>query len=119
MCIRDSSKDELEATAFTQKQFTNSIIRAQKQMEGWHFGTRKHLFDYDSVINKQRTRIYAKRDEILQKDAGDDLVTLTIRDEVVSFIPELVESILVIHTCLLYTSPSPRDRTRSRMPSSA
>ena len=25
----------------------------------------------------------------------------------------------VIHTCLLYTSPSPRDRTRSRMPSSA
>ena len=24
-----------------------------------------------------------------------------------------------IHTCLLYTSPSPRDRTRSRMPSSA
>ena len=25
----------------------------------------------------------------------------------------------IIHTCLLYTSPSPRDRTRSRMPSSA
>ena len=24
-----------------------------------------------------------------------------------------------LHTCLLYTSPSPRDRTRSRMPSSA
>ena len=30
--------------------------------------------------------------------------------------PQLIES---IHTCLLYTSPSPRDRTRSRMPSSA
>ena len=28
-------------------------------------------------------------------------------------------NIVVINTCLLYTSPSPRDRTRSRMPSSA
>ena len=29
------------------------------------------------------------------------------------------ESVLICSTCLLYTSPSPRDRTRSRMPSSA
>ena len=35
-----------------------------------------------------------------------------------SNIPGRPESI-GIHTCLLYTSPSPRDRTRSRMPSSA
>jgi len=27
--------------------------------------------------------------------------------------------LVIINTCLLYTSPSPRDRTRSRMPSSA
>ena len=36
--------------------------------------------------------------------------------------PDLVSSIQVLNvdnTCLLYTSPSPRDRTRSRMPSSA
>ncbi len=91
------SKDELEATAFTQKQFTNSIIRAQKQMEGWHFGTRKHLFDYDYVINKQRTRIYDNRDEILQKDAGSEVVTLSMRDEIVSFIPELVSGIVAMH----------------------
>jgi preprotein translocase subunit SecA len=62
------SKDELETFAFTQKQFTSSIERSQKQMEGRHFSVRKHLFDYDSVINKQRTRIYAKRDEILAKE---------------------------------------------------
>lgn len=49
----------------TQKQFSSSIIRAQKQMEGWNFSIRKHLFDYDSVINKQRQRIYTKRDEML------------------------------------------------------
>ena len=32
---------------------------------------------------------------------------------------EIMGVIRAIHTCLLYTSPSPRDRTRSRMPSSA
>ena len=32
---------------------------------------------------------------------------------------ELAETVAQLKTCLLYTSPSPRDRTRSRMPSSA
>ena len=44
------SKEELEKMELTQKQFTSSIERAQKQIEAWHFGIRKHLFDYDSVI---------------------------------------------------------------------
>ena len=35
-------------------------------MEGRHFSTRKHLFDYDSVIDKQRQSIYGRRDNILQ-----------------------------------------------------
>jgi preprotein translocase subunit SecA len=48
------SKEELETMEFTQKQFTDSIERAQKQMEGRHYGIRKQLFEYDSVINKQR-----------------------------------------------------------------
>lgn len=58
-------KAELEGLELTQSQFTNSIIRAQKQMEGWNFGIRKHLFDYDSVIDKQRQSIYKRRDTIL------------------------------------------------------
>ncbi len=58
-------KAELETLELTQKQFTSSIVRAQKQMEGWNFSIRKHLFDYDSVINRQRQRIYSKRDEML------------------------------------------------------
>lgn len=58
-------KAELENIELTQSQFTNAIIRAQKQLEGRHFSTRKHLFDYDSVINKQRQSIYARRDDIL------------------------------------------------------
>ncbi len=66
-------KTELETLELTQKQFTNSIIRSQKQMEGWHFGTRKHLFDYDSVINKQRQAIYKKRDDILWSENDPEL----------------------------------------------
>ncbi len=38
-----------------------SIERAQKKVEGNHFGIRKHLLEYDDVMNKQRTVIYEKR----------------------------------------------------------
>ena len=38
-----------------------SIERAQKKVEGNHFGVRKHLLEYDDVMNKQRTVIYEKR----------------------------------------------------------
>ena len=62
------SKDDLENLELTQQQFTSSIERAQKQMEAWNFSIRKHLFDYDSVIDKQRKRIYTKRDEILDSE---------------------------------------------------
>ena len=38
-----------------------SIERAQKKVEGNNFGVRKHLLEYDDVMNKQRTVIYEKR----------------------------------------------------------
>ncbi|MFA6256597.1 MAG: SEC-C metal-binding domain-containing protein, partial [Candidatus Absconditabacterales bacterium] len=66
-------KSDLENLELSQKQFTNSIIRSQKQMEGRHFGIRKHLFDYDSVINKQRQAIYKKRDDILGSETDEAL----------------------------------------------
>ncbi len=68
-------KSDLETLELTQNQFTSSITRAQKQMEGWHFGIRKQLFDYDSVIDKQRQTIYKKRDEILASDHDEVLKT--------------------------------------------
>jgi preprotein translocase subunit SecA len=66
------SKSDLEDLELTQKQFTSSIVRAQKQMEAWNFSIRKHLFDYDSVIDKQRKRIYSKRDEILESELEEN-----------------------------------------------
>lgn len=51
-----------------------SIEKAQKKIEGNHFGMRKHVLEYDDVMNKQREVIYDTRDRILEKqDFEEDL----------------------------------------------
>ncbi len=67
------SKDDLENLELTQKQFTKNITRAQKEIEWWYFGIRKHLFDYDSVVDKQRKRVYHIRDEILMSEDDEEM----------------------------------------------
>ena len=47
-----------------------AIEQTQQKVEAHHFDIRKHLVDYDDVINRQREVIYAERDKVL---AGDDL----------------------------------------------
>ena len=44
---------------------SNSIESAQKKVEGYNFDTRKHLLEYDNVLNKHRQAIYSKREKIL------------------------------------------------------
>lgn len=43
------------------------VTEAQKKVEGFNFDLRKHLLEYDDVLNKQRNAIYRKRQEILEK----------------------------------------------------
>ena len=45
---------------------TNAIERAQKQVEAQNFSVRKHLLEYDDVMNKQRESIYSLRREMLE-----------------------------------------------------
>jgi len=53
---------------------SRSIERAQKMVEGHNFEIRKHLLEYDDVMNKQREVIYAQRKRILEgQDLGDQL----------------------------------------------
>ena len=59
-----------ETTPIENKLITRSIENAQTRVEGYHFDTRKHLVDYDDVINKQREVIYHERKKIL---SGADL----------------------------------------------
>ncbi|MCC7007282.1 MAG: SEC-C domain-containing protein, partial [Acidobacteria bacterium] len=44
---------------------TKAIERAQRQVEAQNFGTRKHLLEYDDVMNKQRENVYTLRRELL------------------------------------------------------
>ena len=45
---------------------SKAIERAQKQVEAQNFSVRKHLLEYDDVMNKQRENIYALRRQILE-----------------------------------------------------
>ena len=47
-----------------------SLERAQKKVEERNYDIRKHLLEYDDVVSKQRTAIYAIRNEVL---GGGDL----------------------------------------------
>lgn len=63
---------------------SKSIERAQKKVEENHFGTRKHLLEYDDVMNKQRTVIYEKRRHALMGERIGMDITNIIWDRVVN-----------------------------------
>ncbi|HPS78120.1 MAG TPA: preprotein translocase subunit SecA [Thermoanaerobaculaceae bacterium] len=52
------------------KMVTRSIERAQKQVEGRNFEIRKHLLQYDDVMNKQREAVYRLRRDVLDGKEG-------------------------------------------------
>jgi preprotein translocase subunit SecA len=55
-----------EGVPIEHRMVTKAIERAQKQVEAQNFSVRKHLLEYDDVMNKQRESIYALRREILE-----------------------------------------------------
>ncbi|MFI3250004.1 MAG: preprotein translocase subunit SecA [Eubacteriales bacterium] len=72
-----------------QKMLTNSIERAQKQVESRNFQTRKSVLQYDDVMNTQREVIYGQRRTVL---AGEDL-----KDTVQSIIDRHVDESIKGH----------------------
>jgi len=61
---------------------TRAITNSQVQTEGYHFNIRKHLVEYDDVVNKHREVIYAERKKIL---GGADLkanIMSMVQDEI-------------------------------------
>jgi preprotein translocase subunit SecA len=63
-----------EGVPIEHKMVTRSIERAQKQVEERNFETRKHLLEYDDVMNRQREEIYRQRREILAGQRGKEEV---------------------------------------------
>jgi preprotein translocase subunit SecA len=54
-----------EGEVIQHSMISKSIERAQKKVEENNFGTRKHLLEYDDVMNKQRNVVYGKRNHAL------------------------------------------------------
>jgi preprotein translocase subunit SecA len=75
-----------EGEVITHRFVTKSIERAQKRVEARNFGIRKHLLEYDDVMNQQREIIYDRRNYALH---GKDLLA-----EVEKIVDELAEGIL-------------------------
>ncbi|MBS1969301.1 MAG: preprotein translocase subunit SecA [Bdellovibrionales bacterium] len=78
-----------EDEPITAKMVTNAIEGAQRKVEGHQFDIRKHLIDYDDVMNKQRTVIYRMRRQVLD---GQD-VERTILD----FLGDITSGLLDTH----------------------
>jgi preprotein translocase subunit SecA len=68
---------------------SKSIERAQKSVEGHHFDIRKHLLEYDDVMNRQRMVVYSKRQALLE---GED-----VRKDVLDMAFDLVEAHFNLH----------------------
>ena len=59
------------------KQLMRGIERVQRQVEGRNFDIRKHILEYDDVLNQHRLAIYARRNRILEgKDIHSDVVEM-------------------------------------------
>jgi preprotein translocase subunit SecA len=76
----------VEGEPIEHRMVTKAIERAQKQVEGRNFEVRKHLLEYDDVMNKQREAIYELRKDILSGREGKEYVLRTAEDIIGYFV---------------------------------
>jgi len=77
-----------EGVPIESKLITRRIETAQKAVEGQHFESRKHLLEYDDVMNKQREAVYGLRRRLLE---GIDQKDLILEDYVSGILGDLLE----------------------------
>ena len=68
---------------------SRTIESAQSKIEGYNFDMRKHVLDYDDVMNKQREVVYKKRKEIL--------AAAEAKQEIQSYVEEEIERNISVH----------------------
>lgn len=71
------------------KTLTSRITSVQKQVEGYHFDTRKYLLEYDDVATKHREVIYSRRNKVLRSD--------DLQKDYEEMIFEQVKKFVVVH----------------------
>ncbi len=67
------------------------VEQSQSRVEGANFDVRKHLLEYDDVLNTQRAKIYEQRDLIFVKDDLSEDVTEMLQTEVMQRVPGALE----------------------------
>ena len=75
-----------EDTPLSAKMLSRQIENAQRNIEGRNFGIRKHVLEYDDVMNKQREVMYAERLRVIK--APD------VHEDILNFIPDHVRAVL-------------------------
>src|SRR5689334_6790020 len=75
--------DSLEVEPIEHPWVARSIASAQKKVEGMHFDARKHVVEYDDVMNKQRQIVYEERRKVLE---GADT-----RTNILSYAREIIQ----------------------------
>src|SRR2546423_1138299 len=77
-----------EGVPIESRLITRRIETAQKAVEGQHFESRKHLLEYDDVMNKQREAVYGLRRRLLE---GTDQKDMILEDYVSAILGDLLE----------------------------
>jgi len=70
----------------------NSLEAAQRKVEGMNFDVRKHLLDYDDILNKHRAAIYKRRQEVLRADRAG------LQQIIFAMITSEIEKVVSFHT---------------------
>ena len=78
-----------EAEPVQNKMISRSVENAQKKIEGFHFDARKHVVQYDDVMNVHREKIYTERRKLLGSEA--------VLDDVETMIQELATQLVAVH----------------------
>lgn len=84
------------------KMISNAIESAQKKVEGRNFDIRKHLVEYDDVMNRHREIMYSRRHKVLKNE--------NIKNDIILMIEKEVESIAATHTPERAHGESEKDR---------
>ncbi|MCI5136096.1 MAG: preprotein translocase subunit SecA, partial [Candidatus Electrothrix sp. AW2] len=70
---------------------SKAIENAQRKVEGHNFDIRKHLLEYDDVMNKQREVIYSQRRKVLESKDVQDIIKDMLQDLVDSLVAETAQ----------------------------
>ena len=81
-----------EGEPIEHRMITKAVANAQAKVEGHNFDIRKHLIEYDDVMNKQREVVYHRRREALGESAARDGIDEMVDDLAESVVAEFVDA---------------------------